>query len=61
MRRGRDLEAVMAIALIDLALQSDVARQKCSSFVAEQKHKYHAEDHDRLCRIEATRGDMETF
>lgn len=61
MRRGRDLEAAMAMALIDLALQADVAQQECSAFVAEQQSKHLSEDYDRLCRIEATRVDMETF
>lgn len=61
MRRGRDLEAAMAMALVDLAMASGVAQDACRQFVAQQKADLAAADHDRLCRVEATRVDMETF
>ncbi len=61
MRKGRDLEAAMAMALVDLALQADVAAKDCSAFVTEQKNIQDAEDRATLCEVEATRVDMETF
>jgi len=61
MRRGRDLEAAMAMALIDAALQSGVAIVECQAFLDAQQRTQAAEDHARLCQVEATRVDMETF
>lgn len=61
MRKGRDLEAAMAMALIDLALQKGISANACAAFVATQKHEQDAQDHATLCKIEATRVDMETF
>lgn len=61
MRRGRDLEAVMAMALVDLALQSDVATAECTAFVDQQKQLQDDADRATLCKVEATRVDMETF
>lgn len=61
MRRGRDLEAVMAMALVDLAVATGLAHVACSDFI-ETEHTHQARaDHDRLCKVEATRVDMETF
>ncbi|SMR81302.1 alpha-D-ribose 1-methylphosphonate 5-triphosphate synthase subunit PhnG [Aliiroseovarius halocynthiae] len=61
MRKGRDLEAAMAMALVDLAMQSDMATEDCHAFVSAQKQLQDAEDHTTLCEVEATRVDMETF
>lgn len=61
MRKGRDLEAAMAMALVDLALQSDVSAKACHAFVTTQKDIQDAEDRATLCKVEATRVDMETF
>ncbi|EKE67701.1 MULTISPECIES: phosphonate C-P lyase system protein PhnG [Roseobacteraceae] len=61
MRRGRDLEAAMAMALVDLALDAGRAVADCTAFVSEQAKMQQAQDHDTLCRVEATRVDMETF
>lgn len=61
MRRGRDLEAAMAMALVDLAVALGVCQDACAGFVdAEAKAQADA-DHETLCRVEATRVDMETF
>ncbi|SNT14498.1 phosphonate C-P lyase system protein PhnG [Antarctobacter heliothermus] len=61
MRRGRDLEAAMAMALVDLAVAKGVALAECHSFCAQEAASQAREDHDNLRRIEATRVDMETF
>ena len=61
MRKGRDLEAAMAMALVDLAMQGDVALAACHAFVADQKDIQDAEDRATLCKVEATRVDMEPF
>lgn len=61
MRRGRDLEAAMAMALIDLAVASGVAHDACASFLDQETAAQTAADTDRLKSIEATRVDMETF
>ncbi|MDX8350510.1 phosphonate C-P lyase system protein PhnG [Cognatiyoonia sp. IB215446] len=61
MRRGRDLEAAMAMALIDLAVASGIAHEACTVFITTEEAAQAREDHDRLCRVEATRVDMETF
>jgi len=61
LRRGRDLEAVMAMALVDLALARDIAKADCLEFYAAEAAGQAAEDDITLRRIEATRVDMETF
>lgn len=61
MRRGRDLEAAMAMALVDLAVASGVAHEAVSEFVADEAERQQRADHDTLCRVEATRVNMETF
>ncbi len=61
MRRGRDLEAAMAMALIDLAVACGVAHEPCGTFLDQEAAAQTAADTDRLKRIEATRVDMETF
>lgn len=61
MRQGRDLEAAMAMALVDLALDMGRATQACTAFITEQAAQQAAEDDATLRRVEATRVDMETF
>lgn len=61
MRRGRDLEAAMAMALIDLAVAGGVAHDACTNFIDQEVAVQTAADTDCLKRIEATRVDMETF
>ena len=61
MRRGRDLEAAMAMALVDLALESGRALESCTAFVAGQARAQAEQDDATLRRVEATRVAMETF
>jgi alpha-D-ribose 1-methylphosphonate 5-triphosphate synthase subunit PhnG len=61
MRRGRDLEVAMAMALVDLAVAKGMALEECRSFCAQEAVSQARKDHDTLRRIEATRVDMETF
>lgn len=61
MRRGRDLEAAMAMALVDLAVAAGVAHEECAEFLTAEQAAQTRKDHDTLRKIEATRVDMETF
>ena len=61
MRRGHDLEASMAMALIDLALTSDVRADDCAAFCDAAAKAQGEADETVLRRIEATRVNMETF
>lgn len=61
MRRGHDLEASMAMALVDLALSKGVRSEECERFCARAAQTLAEEDADVLRRVEATRVDMETF
>ncbi|PYG27337.1 MULTISPECIES: phosphonate C-P lyase system protein PhnG [Rhodobacterales] len=61
MRRGRDLEAVMAMAVIDVAVALGVSTAECLAFLAAEADAQATADHDTLCRVEATRVNMETF
>lgn len=61
MRRGRDLEAAMAMALVDLAVALGVSHGPCAAFLAAEADAQQDADHDTLRRVEATRVDMETF
>lgn len=61
MRRGRDLETAMAMALIDLAVASDVEADACVEFCAQEVAVQAEQDRQTLRRVEATRVDMETF
>jgi alpha-D-ribose 1-methylphosphonate 5-triphosphate synthase subunit PhnG len=61
MRRGHDLEASMAMALVDLALAIDVRAADCAAFCDEEARLLADEDRQVLRRVEATRVDMETF
>lgn len=61
MRRGHDLEASMAMALVDLAIASDVRTTDCAAFCAEEATALETQDVDVMQRVEATRVNMETF
>jgi len=61
MRRGHDLEASMAMALIDLALASDVRADDCAGFCDAEAKAQNEADEATLRRVEATRVNMETF
>jgi len=61
MRRGRDLEAAMAMALIDLAVAHGVAHDEIATLIAAEMTRQNADDAARMRDVEATRVDMETF
>jgi alpha-D-ribose 1-methylphosphonate 5-triphosphate synthase subunit PhnG len=61
MRRGHDLEASMAMALVDLAMATDVRSVDCKAFCDAQAEALQQADDDALRRVEATRVNMETF
>jgi len=61
MRRGHDLEASMAMALVDLAMATDVRVSECKEFCAAQAEALQQADEEVLRRVEATRVNMETF
>lgn len=61
MRRGRDLEAAMAMAVVDLAVASGAVQGACSTFLATEAAIQAQADHNTLCRVAATRVDMATF
>lgn len=61
MRRGRDLEAAMAMALVDLCVAMGLRHDDCAAFVEAEAQSQVAEDEATLKRVEATRVDMETF
>ncbi|MAY33828.1 MAG: phosphonate C-P lyase system protein PhnG [Rhodovulum sp.] len=61
MRRGRDLEAAMAMALVDLCVALGLRHDDCAAFVEAEAQSQTAEDEATLKRVEATRVDMETF
>lgn len=61
MRRGRDLEAAMAMAVVDAAVALGVSAAECAAFLAAESDAQINVDHDTLCCVEATRVNMETF
>lgn len=61
MRRGHDLEASMAMALVDLAVASGVRAEDCAAFCDREATALDKQDVDVLRRVEATRVNMETF
>ena len=61
MRMGRDLEAAMAMAVLDLADALSVDAEGLAAFYDAQSAQQTAEDDARLRDVEATRVDMETF
>ena len=61
LRCGRDLEASMAMALVDLAIRRDIEKPACIAFCAKEATAQASEDDSTLRQIEATRINMETF
>lgn len=61
MRCGHDLEASMAMALIDLALSKGIQSEACHAFCQLEAHRLREVDTETLRNVEATRVDMETF
>lgn len=61
MRRGRDLEAAMAMAVVDACMALGRAMDRCLAFIEAEAVRLKASDRETLCRVEATRVDMETF
>ncbi|TCL08284.1 alpha-D-ribose 1-methylphosphonate 5-triphosphate synthase subunit PhnG [Shimia isoporae] len=61
LRRGHDLEASMAMALIDLAIKRGIQADICTKFCEAARHTQSAQDDATLRRVEATRVNMETF
>jgi len=61
MRRGHDLEASMAMAIIDLALSTALRAEECADFCTQQARDLAEQDDALLRRVEATRVNMETF
>lgn len=61
MRTGRDLEAAMAMAIVDALWQAGRASNQIGGFLTEQAGHLAAADETRLRDVEATRVNMETF
>lgn len=61
MRRGRDLAAAMAMAVVDLAVALGHAQDACRAFLEAEAKAQSDADTLTLRRVEATRVDMETF
>lgn len=61
MRRGRDLEAAMAMAVVDACVSLGREAARCADFIAAEARRLEAEDRETLRRVEATRVNMETF
>lgn len=61
MRRGRDLEAAMAMAVVDLSMALGHARAACQAFAKSEAEALALADQQTLRGVEATRVDMETF
>ena len=58
---GRDLERAMAMAVIDAAAMAEMDTSRIAQFIATQAERSRQADRERLCAVEATRVDMETF
>lgn len=58
---GRDLERAMAMAVVDLALAVEPNADTAQSFIAAERLHLAKLDAARMCRVEATRVEMETF
>ena len=61
MRRGRDLQAAMAMSLVDLAIASGIEVARCRAFCQQEATRQAEDDRNTLRRVQATRVDMETF
>ncbi|MHC5307660.1 phosphonate C-P lyase system protein PhnG [Bartonella sp. LJL80] len=58
---GRDLEHAMAMAIIDAAYQAEEEADLLADFLKSQHEKQQLQDNERLCDVNATRVEMETF
>ncbi|OEO32405.1 phosphonate C-P lyase system protein PhnG [Devosia insulae DS-56] len=58
---GRDLERAMAMAVVDLALATDIGAAEIETLLTTERRRLAAIDEDRMRRVEATRVEMETF
>jgi alpha-D-ribose 1-methylphosphonate 5-triphosphate synthase subunit PhnG len=58
---GRDLEAALGMALVDLAWQTGVGAARIQAFLETAQHEQALEDSLLAGQIEATRVQMETF
>ena len=61
LRAGRDLEAAMAMAVVDCALQAGIRTGDCHALIDAEAARLAAEDAASARRTEATRVAMETF
>lgn len=61
MRSGRDLEAAMGMAVVDLALALGIETDRIAAFLAREDEALKAADTLRMRQVEATRVEMETF
>lgn len=61
MRTGHDVEAALAMAIVDAAWQSGHALEATNAFLVEARRHTTAADTNRLRDVEATRVTMETF
>lgn len=61
MRRGRDLEAAMAMAVLDVALATGRGGDAAAAFCDAEAGRLAEADRQTLRRVQATRVDMETF
>ncbi|WP_294927761.1 phosphonate C-P lyase system protein PhnG [uncultured Paracoccus sp.] len=61
MRSGRDLEAAMGMAVVDLALALGIETDRIAAFLARENEALKAADTLRMRQVEATRVEMETF
>ena len=58
---GRDLEQALAIALIDAAIVTGIAREQIGAFIQAQAAALAEADQLLLQHVETTRVEMETF
>ena len=58
---GRDLEAAMAMAVLDAGRTAGIAADRIDAFLAAETRAIAEADAETLRRIEATRVEMETF
>ena len=61
MRCGHDLEASMAMAIVDLAMSKGVRSSTCQDFCEKEAERLAGIDEETLRAVESTRVNMETF
>tara|TARA_A200000113_G_scaffold218249_1_gene225547 strand:- start:7450 stop:7866 length:417 start_codon:yes stop_codon:yes gene_type:complete len=61
MRQGHDLEASMAMALVDLAMLKGIRVDECTAFCDAEFAALEALDIETLRKVEATRINMDSF